>query len=155
VQRNKPLKHGQFALAQHPRPVTGIDRNPETRDTCGMVLGRKLFGSRKPETADAAATGTRIRITNPWHAVSVECGRQGCPSAQRVVGQRFLSGQAPKLPLVSCANPMGCRCVYKHHDDRRAGPRRLLDDARSTLRSSAAYLGEERRNARGRRSTDG
>ena len=49
---------------------------------------------------------------------------------------------------------MGCRCVYKHHDDRRAGPRRLLDDG-TTLRTSVSYIGEERRGARGRRATDG
>ncbi|MFO1455514.1 MAG: hypothetical protein U1F18_04650 [Steroidobacteraceae bacterium] len=117
-----------------------------------MVIRNKLFGSRSAPV-DPAQTGTRIRITNPWHAVSVECGRQGCPPAQRLAGQRFLSGQAPKLPLVSCANPQGCRCVYKHHDDRRAGPRRLLEDVR-TLRSNASYLGEERRARRGRRATD-
>ena len=118
-----------------------------------MVIRSKLFGTRKP-VVDPAATGTRIRITNPWHAVSVESGRQGCPAAQAVSGARFLSGQAPKLPLTGCTNPLGCRCVYKHHDDRRAGPRRLLDNGTS-LRSSAAYLGEERRQARGRRATDG
>lgn len=118
-----------------------------------MVIRTTLFGPRKP-AVDPPKPGTRIRITNPWHAVSIECGRQGCPPAQRVAGQRFLSGQAPKLPLVGCTNPLGCRCVYKHHDDRRAGPRRLLDDGTS-LRTNPAYLGEERRNSRGRRTTDG
>ena len=58
-----------------------------------MAIGNEVFGSRKPEV-DPAATGTRIRISNPWHAVSVEGGRQGCPAAQRLGGQRFLSGQA-------------------------------------------------------------
>lgn len=119
-----------------------------------MVIRTRFFGPRKPPS-DPAATGARIRITNPWHAVSVECDRHGCPQAQRLAGQRFLSGQAPQLPLVSCSNPQGCRCVYRHHDDRRAGPRRLLDDTRSTLRSSPAYIGEERRASRGRRATDG
>jgi hypothetical protein len=79
--------------------------------------------------------------------VSVDCGRQGCPPAQHLGQQRFLSGQAPKLPLASCSNP-------KHHDDRRAGPRRILDNGTS-LRTSAVFIGEERRAARGRRATDG
>ncbi len=116
-----------------------------------MVLGSKFLG-RKPDVDPS--TSQRIRISNPWHAVSVDCGRQGCTPAQQLGNQRFLSGQAPKLPLVSCSNPMGCRCVYKHHDDRRATPRRMLDNGTS-LRSSAPFIGEERRNARGRRATDG
>lgn len=113
---------------------------------------RSKFLVRKPVAL--AAGSASIRITNPWHAVSIECPRQGCAPAQRLVGRRFLSGQAPKLPLVSCSNPMGCRCVYKHHDDRRAGSRRILDNSAS-LRSSAAFIGEDRRSARGRRATDG
>ncbi len=116
-----------------------------------MVM-RPKFLSRKPAVDDTGTT--RIRITNPWHAVSVDCARQGCLPAQQVSGQRFLSGQAPKLPLVSCSNPMGCRCVYKHHDDRRGGPRRIIDNGTS-LRSSAPFIGNERRNSRGRRASDG
>jgi hypothetical protein len=58
---------------------------------------RPKFLNRK--TAVDTSTTTRIRITNPWHAVSVVCGRHGCPPAQRLAQERFLSGQAPKLPL--------------------------------------------------------
>lgn len=154
--RNKSLIDGQFAVTQQQcRSIAALTEAAAAALLPPMVIRAKLFGPRKP-AVDPATPGMRIRIVNPWHAVSIECGRPGCPSAQLVAGQRFLSEQAPKLPLTGCTNPLGCRCVYKHHDDRRSGPRRLLDiETGRSLRTSTAYLGEERRNARGRRTTDG
>lgn len=116
-----------------------------------MVIRAKILGLGPKIDASKS---TRIRITNPWHAVSIDCDRQGCGPARKLGGQRFLSGHAPTLPLASCMSPLGCRCVYKHHDDRRSDPRRIIDHGAS-LRASAPFIGEERRNRRGRRATDG
>jgi hypothetical protein len=41
-------------------------------------------------------------------------------------GQRFLSREAPQLPLKDCASA-SCTCRYQHHEDRRRGPRRARD----------------------------
>ncbi len=41
-------------------------------------------------------------------------------------GQRFLSREAPPLPLKNCPNG-NCECLYQHYDDRRATPRRARD----------------------------
>jgi hypothetical protein len=41
-------------------------------------------------------------------------------------GTRFLSREAPALPLKNCVNDE-CTCHYAHHDDRRIGPRRARD----------------------------
>ncbi|MFO1427370.1 MAG: hypothetical protein U1F11_10465 [Steroidobacteraceae bacterium] len=102
-----------------------------------------------------APAGVNIRISNPWHAVSIESGRAGCPAAREVSGVRFLSKDAPTLPLVGCTDPRGCRCVYRHFDDRRAGPRRHGDHGGQLHRNGPFYGGEERRVSRGRRTTDG
>ena len=71
---------------------------------------------------DAAATPVPTehgRVFNPFHAVSIAPGPEACEAAQVRAGKRFLSREAPRLPLAECGNPE-CRCRYQHHDDRRA-----------------------------------
>ena len=89
--------------------------------------------------------------TPRWNAVSIVGGVRACVAARTVKGQRFLATAAPRLPLPECTTPGECRCVYRKFDDRRAGPRREAEV--SGLRRPAAP-GQERRNRRGRRSTD-
>jgi hypothetical protein len=59
-----------------------------------------------------------IRRSNPWHAVTILPGPKRCAAATRVLGERYLSSEAPLLPLKECTEP-DCRCRYRHHDDRR------------------------------------
>ena len=86
-----------------------------------------------------------------WNAVSVVTSSGGCEAARALKGQRFLSADAPRLPLPQCASPMTCRCVYKKYADRRAGPRREAEKAGLHRPTDP---GQERRRKRGRRSTD-
>ena len=53
----------------------------------------------------------------PYHAVSIAPGGRHCRACLRVEGVRFLSGEAPPLPLPAC--DIACGCVYQHHADRR------------------------------------
>lgn len=86
-----------------------------------------------------------------WNAVAIVAATGGCEAARALKGKRFLSAQAPRLPLVNCAVPAQCRCVYKKYPDRRAGPRR--EEEKTGLRRGIS--GErERRRQRGRRSSD-
>lgn len=85
-----------------------------------------------------------------FHAVSVVPGANPRRTAVEVTGVRFLSRQAPQLPLSGC-DKAHCGCHYKHHPDRRAGPRRSWD---FFTQSPPRNAGEERRKNRGRRSTD-
>ena len=62
-----------------------------------------------------------------WHAVSVKPGAGACPAASSGKDQRWLSREAPQLPLPGCTRPDTCRCTYQHHEDRRAGGRRAED----------------------------
>jgi hypothetical protein len=87
---------------------------------------------------------------NPWNAVSIVCTSASCAAAQALKGRRYLSAEAPRLPLADCTSADACRCVYRKHPDRRAGPRREADS--SDLRRSNPN--PERRRGRGRRSTD-
>lgn len=67
-------------------------------------------------------------------------------------GRRFLSRQAPTLPLKAC-DQARCKCRYAHHEDRRRGPRR----AHELSVSIDGYESNERRattGRKGRRRTD-
>jgi hypothetical protein len=88
---------------------------------------------------------------NPWHAVEIVPPRASCIAAQALKGMRFLSVQAPALPLEQCTHPTACRCTYRKHADRREDARRA-EDATGIGRWSPRPI--ERRQNRGRRSTD-
>ena len=106
-----------------------------------------------------AGTLTSIRMTNPWHAVAVSAGKPCCRASIVQQNVRYLSKEAPPLPLVGCTQPKTCLCKYRHFSDRRSGPRRATDGdlyknalSRHVL---AAWSERERRESRGRRATDG
>lgn len=85
-----------------------------------------------------------------YHAVSVVCGPKACAAARQLTNVRVLSAEAPRLPLADCDCADGCRCTYRHYDDRRAGPRRAQE--RGEL--GAPWAVTERRRWNGRRETD-
>jgi hypothetical protein len=89
------------------------------------------------------------RTVNPYHAVSILPGANACGAAFRFAGKRYLSRQAPPLPLPAC-DAFHCTCRFKHHKDRRVGPRRTADIGLVTV----MWNGPERRRTGGRRSTD-
>jgi hypothetical protein len=106
-----------------------------------------LFRQTEPE---AAAVPPR-KVVNPYHAVSVVPGQDACAEARALRGQRFLSREAPALPLTGCKSTQ-CTCRYEHHEDRRKGGRR----ARDLAVAIDGYEGEEQRDpsCRGRRNSD-
>ena len=85
-----------------------------------------------------------------FHAVSVVCGPNACAAAKQLRNVRVLSADAPRLPLATCDGPDTCRCTYRHHDDRRAGPRR----AKELGQLADPWAMTERRRWGGRRETD-
>ena len=101
-----------------------------------------LFGPKKPPDRPAMPN-------NPYHAVSILPGASACAAAYRCAGQRFLSREAPRIPLPAC-DARTCGCHFKHYKDRRAGPRRNSDVGLMT----ASFPGKERRGSRGRRAED-
>jgi hypothetical protein len=86
-----------------------------------------------------------------WSAVSILSTGGSCEAARALKGKRFLSAEAPRLPLVECTQSARCACTYKKYPDRRGGPRREED---ATGLRRAVTDGKERRVKRGRRSTD-
>jgi hypothetical protein len=83
-----------------------------------------------------------------YHCVEVIAGDNACDSAKSLKGIRLLSADAPLLPLKTC-EAADCKCIYRHFDDRRQGPRR-----EQHMRISTPYVSLDRRKRRGRRVTD-
>jgi hypothetical protein len=77
-------------------------------------LGMSTDVAAEPEQAPRE----HIRLSNPWHSVSILPGPRRCEAVTKMLGQRYLSTKAPLLPLKDCTEP-NCSCRYKHHDDRR------------------------------------
>jgi len=84
-----------------------------------------------------------------WHAVTVISGARACGPATRLRSLRFLSVEAPRIPLDDCTMPGSCTCVYRHFSDRRARERRVSDRGLHGLPART-----DRRETRGRRTTD-
>jgi hypothetical protein len=91
------------------------------------------------------------RSASPWHAVSIVLCHPCCKAAGAASVTRYLSDDAPRLPLAACTTPDSCACYYKHYSDRRAQPRRR--DELVGLRRKG-YGAQERRRLRGRREDD-
>jgi hypothetical protein len=113
-----------------------------------------FFQKGRNSDSPAERTGNHVLLTNPWHAVEVRVGPKACPACRAVAGKRFLSIDAPPLPIAGCTQPAACRAVYKHHDDRRAEGRRDSEMPFGGM-AKGPPGGMERRTGRGRRSTDG
>ena len=83
-----------------------------------------------------------------WHAVSVKPGAGACNAAISGKNRRWLSREAPLLPLPGCTRPDTCQCTYNHHDDRRATSRRAED---LNVPSQGPRVANERRSRKTRR----
>jgi hypothetical protein len=94
----------------------------------------------------------RMDANRSWHAVEIVAPRSACAAAQALKGKRFLSADAPLLPLHDCPLVSSCHCVYRKHADRRDSAVRRADDDTGIRKMRPAE--EERRSRRGRRKDD-
>ncbi len=96
----------------------------------------------------------RSFMVNVFHGVSVHSKAEcGCVAVENLSGVRYLSAEAPMLPLDDCNSPGRCQCTYKHYQDRRSGIRRDSDIG-LPLNRMAFQNQEDMRLDTGRRITD-
>ena len=117
----------------------------------GFSLTSWLHRRRVKAAVQFAGPDVQVhRVTNPYHAVSIQPGPACRGTAEKYKGKRFLSAEAPQLPLPTC-DSRSCRCRYVHHNDRRTGrPRRNRD----VWNKNPAIVTNDRRASAGRRVTD-
>jgi hypothetical protein len=102
-----------------------------------------------PRAKEARSNDELKTRKDAWHAVSIVAPTSACEAAATLRNHRFLSKDAPRLPLTGCSSPESCRCIYRHHADRRGKPRRATDRGEPPKSG-----GEAGRRKRGRRSDD-
>src|SRR5690606_23095494 len=78
------------------------------------------------------------RKNTRYHAVMIVCTDQACEAARSRAGIKYLSAEAPALPLAGCFLAAGvCTCRYEHFEDRRED-----DDRRSIFGSRNGPVGK-------------
>ena len=83
-----------------------------------LDAAKRRLAKSEPAEAPQQAPREHVRVTNPWHSVAIQPGPKRCEAVTQLLGQRYLSKDAPLLPLKACTEP-ACTCRYRHHDDRR------------------------------------
>jgi hypothetical protein len=111
----------------------------------------KPLGRRRGPVPVVAPRPAPAGRPEPWHSVSIVSRITTCEAALQCRGKRYLSREAPRLPLNECDRSDACRCVYRHHADRRTGPRRASETGGPPVRSAP---GPNLRLKRGRRKLD-
>ncbi len=101
-----------------------------------------------------SATSSTKFAANRWHAITIVGSDHACAAAEACRGKRFLSSEAPRLPLPGCeANR--CDCRYRHYADRRGPPRRRDDKVGDSNTAKMRVITANRREKAGRRASDG
>jgi hypothetical protein len=111
------------------------------------MQGVRVLIETKVDPKESPAPRTRRGSRHPWHAVTIAASPNACAAAQACKGKRFLSAEAPWLPLEEC-DVKRCNCKYRHYPDRRG------DSRRQDEKPAAAPEQSNRRISRGRRATD-
>ncbi|QLE84387.1 hypothetical protein FLM48_04360 [Shewanella sp. Scap07] len=105
------------------------------------------------ERLPSAATSSHASI-HPYHSVAIESEQQCCDAAQKIKKQRFLSAEAPAIPLKEC-DKLDCHCHYQHFEDRRQPDSDRRSDYGVTQDLYGAFGEQNRRiHKKGRRNTD-
>ena len=113
----------------------------------GKTKPRKSAARQKVRAKKSAAASLQ---KGAYHAVSCV---GNCRHLEPYKGKRYLTDEAPPLPVPECTSS-NCKCRYVHYDDRREddGDRRGIVGLRNEL---YAHSGEQdRRKRRGRRESD-
>ena len=109
----------------------------------GPTAATRMTSQAEP----AAAPPGRQMCT---HAVSIERDLLPCNAVTALGDKRFLSHEAPDLPLADCDRDK-CTCRYLHHRDRRSQEERRLPFV--THKGFGFEVDGERRKSKDRRSS--
>jgi hypothetical protein len=89
-----------------------------------ILAGLSVYAAQRIRAQRDSATAESPSSKNPYHCVAVKPGWFACGAVNQLGEARFLSDEAPHLPLPGC-NLKHCECRYRHFQDRRAEERRL------------------------------
>ena len=128
-----------------------VDARPFVIRVCECAAAAPLSSPNPGWESDVVVSSKRQAESARFHAVEIRCAGPACEAAQQARGKRYLSSEAPLLPLAGCDRPDRCRCRYEHFDDRRAASRR---EAEAEPPDTGPGDGPERRHLPSRRVED-
>jgi hypothetical protein len=92
--------------------------------TAALYIVRRRRGAHemagRAESGMAPVTRNMPRRAQKFYGVTVKPGISTCAAVEKIRGHRYLTLEAPKLPLPDCSSN-DCRCILLPEDDRRAG----------------------------------
>jgi hypothetical protein len=110
-----------------------------------LALGAAYWlASRRRPARDRASAAAKT--PRRFGAVEIRIRHGACEAARALEGQRFLSRDAPALPLPGCGAPQ-CSCTFAKLSDRRTEQRRLEHGGLTV----SMFLTSSRRQKRDRR----
>lgn len=87
-----------------------------------FIFWYRRHNKRRQEYAKSIRAQQRER--NRFHSVEIRPRGEGCIAVKQQEGLRYLSSEAPRLPLPGCTKS-NCTCRYVHYVDRRQEERRM------------------------------
>jgi hypothetical protein len=84
----------------------------------GRETGHYAAGPAPPAPHSTAPIEAKRKAPPGFHGVTLKPCLEACEAVQALAGQRFLSSEAPSLPLADC-DQQRCDCKYGHLSDRR------------------------------------
>ena len=101
-----------------------------------MAIWSTRSSKKRSKVKSGLSQGVVRSSVNPYHSVEVKMSYDACDEVMELHGKRFLSAEAPVLPVIGCDR--NCKCKFKHYEDRR------LDDRRDAFNSSGIHFSGER-----------
>lgn len=116
----------------------------------------KPHRSRKPHLARQKPENEKGKKTvnnTAFHCVETHHHGKCCKAVKALHGKRFLSSEAPILPVQGCTEAH-CECDYVHHNDRRCEIRRTDIGLQHAMYGQTGEIEHRGTVHRGRRQTD-
>ncbi|MDX1508625.1 MAG: hypothetical protein R3358_10120 [Woeseiaceae bacterium] len=110
-------------------------------------------GDSKPAPAARPDRRVSTNTSSKYHAVAIKFPSYACDAAKSIAGKRFLSSEAPPIPLPDC-DGRECECTFLHFKDRRTGKDRRSPFTPAGFGSGTGNFETERRAGRDRRGGD-
>lgn len=142
---SKPVSDARRSIMISGGSMTGLAQFLGVATLVALII----LGWQWRERRRSAVIAELARSGGPYHCVAIRTRAGCCSAVRKAAGTRFLSHQAPSLPLPNCT-AASCRCTYMHFDDRRDSDRRMPFAPRRS--ATHGNEGSERRRSDRRRS---
>lgn len=128
-------------------------RKSQNGKVCSTTRPLTSSLEQPPIEKSPAVTNNGTSI-HPYHSVTLEGGLDCCEAMQQIKHKRYLSADAPTIPIKGC-DKADCHCHYQHFEDRRQPDSDRRIDYGVTQDLYGAF-GEQNRRVykKGRRETD-